>query len=672
MKTKIMKLVLAVIMVVCLSAAVLVACNEKHVCQHVCPECGKCLSDCDNEVCKDKCKGHDNPKPDPKPDPKPSENDKVIPEGATLGACTCENGTVWKPEEVAVRIIPTENDAGIVGSVCKKCGYSAYYWDIPAFKDGGYTKNVVTEAGESTFGSAEYAIEVNGQTFTFTSALYPTGKTYTHREECESMDLVGCRISSEAGANNPSNGAYAGGMSWSAGRSVSYTFAANTRGQALLYIGWANSYDSYIGKGEKQLRLTVNGVDLEPGTKFIANYDKDLRYFEWTRYEICVIDIVDDINTITLTNVDGAPASNLDYFDLISTVEILPKNQAHVCSEQCPQCGLCLNPDCTKKACANKCQGHENTKHDGWWTEAAMEVPDDFIPQSVTLQPDALYNAAVEALVDDNNGKGLDLAKTPVGTKIGYYLTATSDLDAIFKLYFTPKTALAEGGTYNLAEYVKITVGGTEITSYAHSANWTGSGYVALGDATKQYKLAVGQELAVVIEVLKSDDDAPVFNEFTFSKYVYGHTFMWSDTQLELGGMSKVNAKEECVGMQFNKQNSITIKFYSNKAVKGVKLYITTSSNTDTHSINDAYGMTLNGVAVDSQNNMPIGKRYFDYTESFVAEVDLVEGLNTIVINADWTGDKGKNTWVYNFRQLALRDIATDVEITYAETTENA
>ena len=118
MKTKIMKLVLAVIMVVCLSAAVLVACNQKHVCQHVCPECGKCLSDCDNEVCKDKCKGHNTPKP------KPSGDDKTIPEGATLGACTCENGSVWDPDEVAVRIIPTETDAGIVGSVCKICGYS--------------------------------------------------------------------------------------------------------------------------------------------------------------------------------------------------------------------------------------------------------------------------------------------------------------------------------------------------------------------------------------------------------------------------------------------------------------------------------------------------------------------------------------------------------------------
>lgn len=49
-------------------------------------------------------------------------------------------------------------------------------------------------------------------------------------------------------------------------------------------------------------------------------------------------------------------------------------------------------------------------------------------------------------------------------------------------------------------------------------------------------------------------------------------------------------------------------------------------------------------------------------------ELKLLSALECL----DKNGDKGNNTWVYNFRQLALRDIATDVEITYAETTENA
>ena len=49
-------------------------------------------------------------------------------------------------------------------------------------------------------------------------------------------------------------------------------------------------------------------------------------------------------------------------------------------------------------------------------------------------------------------------------------------------------------------------------------------------------------------------------------------------------------------------------------------------------------------------------------------ELELLSALECL----DKNGDKGNNTWVYNLRQLALRDIATDVEITYAETTENA
>lgn len=49
-------------------------------------------------------------------------------------------------------------------------------------------------------------------------------------------------------------------------------------------------------------------------------------------------------------------------------------------------------------------------------------------------------------------------------------------------------------------------------------------------------------------------------------------------------------------------------------------------------------------------------------------ELKLLSALECL----DKNGDKGNNTWVYNLRQLALRDIATDVESTYAETTENA
>ena len=40
-----------------------------------------------------------------------------------------------------------------------------------------------------------------------------------------------------------------------------------------------------------------------------------------------------------------------------------PDVQAHVCESVCPECGHCLDADCTDAACATKCQGHETPDH---------------------------------------------------------------------------------------------------------------------------------------------------------------------------------------------------------------------------------------------------------------------------------------------------------------------
>lgn len=62
MKKQITVIMLAL---VCCLAVILCACTPdtptEHVCQHICPECHKCLSDCDDPVCKDKCQGHQAP-----------------------------------------------------------------------------------------------------------------------------------------------------------------------------------------------------------------------------------------------------------------------------------------------------------------------------------------------------------------------------------------------------------------------------------------------------------------------------------------------------------------------------------------------------------------------------------------------------------------------------------
>ncbi len=43
------------------SALAFTACSSEdaHKCEHICPECQKCMSDCTDDVCKDKCQGHE-------------------------------------------------------------------------------------------------------------------------------------------------------------------------------------------------------------------------------------------------------------------------------------------------------------------------------------------------------------------------------------------------------------------------------------------------------------------------------------------------------------------------------------------------------------------------------------------------------------------------------------
>lgn len=86
MKRKSLVILLAI---VCCMAVVLCACtdnnvDEKHVCKHVCQQCGGCTSDCTDAECANKCPGHNTP--DPTPTPK-HECSHVCPD---CGKCTSE------------------------------------------------------------------------------------------------------------------------------------------------------------------------------------------------------------------------------------------------------------------------------------------------------------------------------------------------------------------------------------------------------------------------------------------------------------------------------------------------------------------------------------------------------------------------------------------------------
>ena len=60
---RLLMFVLCIALVLC-SVVALTACSQKHVCEHVCNICKKCLDkNCQDPVCAEKCKGHGGNKP---------------------------------------------------------------------------------------------------------------------------------------------------------------------------------------------------------------------------------------------------------------------------------------------------------------------------------------------------------------------------------------------------------------------------------------------------------------------------------------------------------------------------------------------------------------------------------------------------------------------------------
>ena len=55
----------------------------------------------------------------------------------------------------------------------------------------------------------------------------------------------------------------------------------------------------------------------------------------------------------------SASCPDFDCFTILVDPELPAPPETHECTHVCPECGLCLDPDCTDPVCAEKCQGHE-------------------------------------------------------------------------------------------------------------------------------------------------------------------------------------------------------------------------------------------------------------------------------------------------------------------------
>ena len=237
---------------------------------------------------------------------------------ATLQDTRCVSAHTYSDWNVSE---PTYDRTGKADTYCVNCCEEINIILPVLSEENGYTKEVVTEATETTYGSANwsYTDTESAQTFTFTRSLYPTSATvYTF--EAEAADKTGTATRYNDSVYGTSNNAYLGklaGATWT----ITYNIYAEEASDALLImrIGRRNDRDVVFASGKT---LTVNGesvaVSKDVVFKQIESTDK---YMNWAEYEMVHISLKKGVNKIVLANT-GSAFTNLDYIKLVSTSEL--------------------------------------------------------------------------------------------------------------------------------------------------------------------------------------------------------------------------------------------------------------------------------------------------------------------------------------------------------------
>ena len=293
-------------------------CAGHHACEHVCSDCGKCLdADCAESACADKCAGHGGVTP-------PAHTcEHVCPEcGKCLdtvcaeSVCTdkCVGHAVTPPAHACESVCPECGkckDASCTESACEgKCQGHEALVNGPVVNISNLTitsTNAGVELVEGTGISASggLAIDANGKTI--------DGFTFTHRLKLGgTMKVSDGKV--EAGVQIVTKGAativvYAISSSSTATRTLRLATLQN--GSLVSIVENSNVAGDAIGKFEFEVASA--------GTYYLGSKSSGI---------------------------------NLYY------IAVVYAENVHSCDSVCPDCGKCLDVDCTESACQEKCEGH--------------------------------------------------------------------------------------------------------------------------------------------------------------------------------------------------------------------------------------------------------------------------------------------------------------------------
>ena len=101
--------------------------------------------------------------------------------------------------------------------------------------------------------------------------------------------------------------------------------------------------------------LKVNGGDVTIPSDLLTGTGAT-PYWDWQTVSFGKFNLNAGDNEIIITILDGHP--NLDKVFFVEAASEPTPPPAHSCESVCPECGKCLDAECTESACADKCQGH--------------------------------------------------------------------------------------------------------------------------------------------------------------------------------------------------------------------------------------------------------------------------------------------------------------------------
>ena len=417
-------------LVVALSAMGLASCKmlnslfgesstQEHVCESICPICGKCMDlECTEDACLSKCLGHgelpDDPNPDdPNPDdPNPDEPVEEIPiTGSTrydfdaiAGYAKIENGKITSKEGVGSWIYDftwTNNSSATLSVYSDKECESDVVIKVRKTAEVAVLTSKVTVSLNNTVLESEAKIAASSEGADAVFSEVNLGKFWLSEgvneikilpmDSTENFDFMSVILYTDADAN----------LRWNDIKDVKGTFfygveeaveitdgfgknmAENCVGPngANAYVGGSViTFPIYVSRDAKvnlsliTCTMPVNVVFTDLYGFYINDVQQHSNAYTlygaaWGDYgimELGEFELKEGLNKITISSPTGYGYTHhynfraliVDTDAKVAFTEV--EKEAHVCLSVCPDCGGCLDLVCTETACVTKCScAHE-------------------------------------------------------------------------------------------------------------------------------------------------------------------------------------------------------------------------------------------------------------------------------------------------------------------------